>query len=130
MDKDKPSPAPAYLKSILNQKGFSSKFIDGNFLESEEKILNEITKNTFKWLGISVFSYEQIEIAQRIGKKFPNVIYGGSGVSKNWGKKNYIVGEGEYALVEFLKGNYNYPGKGMGMADTNLGSNAGLQEGI
>ena len=110
MDKDKPSPAPAYLKSILNQKGFSSKFIDGNFLESEAKIFKEITKNTFKWLGISVFSYEQIEIAQRIGEKFPNVIYGGSGVSKNWGKKNYIVGEGEYALVEFLKGNYNYPG--------------------
>jgi len=37
-------------------------------------------------------------------------LFGGSGVDVNWPRKNYIVGEGEHALLEFLKGNLDYPG--------------------
>ena len=60
------------------------------------KIILEVDRYEFDWLGISVFSYEQKEFALKIGKEFDNVIYGGSGVHMDWFKKNFIVGEGEY----------------------------------
>ena len=45
-----------------------------------------------------------------MGKEYDNVLFGGSGVDINWPRKNFIVGEGEFALLEFLKGNLDYPG--------------------
>lgn len=110
MDKDKPAPGPAFIKAYLEREGFSVMVIDGNRIEEPTSIIEEIDKYDFKWLGISVFSYEQEKIALTIGNMYDNVVYGGPGVHLNWQTENYIVGEGEYALLEFLKGNLDYPG--------------------
>ena len=110
MDKDKPSPGPAFLKAFLESKGKSVKFIDGNQFEDIDRIHLEISRYDFKWIGISVFSYEQKDVALEIGDEYDNVVYGGSGVGMNWPTENFIVGEGEYALLEFLNGNRLYPG--------------------
>lgn len=110
MDKDKPSPGPAYLKGFLESKGKKVKVIDGNQIENPNKLLLTIDQYDFKWLGISVFSYLQKDIALEIGSNFENVVYGGGGVTASWTEKNFIQGEGEQALLEFLNGNWEYPG--------------------
>ena len=79
-------------------------------LDDLERIHLEISQYEFKWLGISVFSYLQKDDALKLAEEYDNVLFGGSGVDVNWPKKNYIVGEGEHALLEFLKGNLDYPG--------------------
>mgnify|MGYP005994272123 FL=1 len=110
MDKDKPAPGPAFLKGFLEPLGYKVKVIDGNQLDTLERIHLEISQYEFKWLGISVFSYLQKDDALKLAEEYDNVLFGGSGVDVNWPKKNYIVGEGEHALLEFLKGNLDYPG--------------------
>lgn len=110
MDKDKPAPALGFLKAWLTQHGYNVKTIDGNQLEDPELIHLHISKYDTKLIGISVFSYEQKTIALDIGSSYQNVIYGGSGVDTNWPVKDFIVGEGEQALLEYMKGNLNYPG--------------------
>ena len=110
MDKDKPAPGPAFLKGFLEPLGYKVKVIDGNQLDDLERIHLEISQYEFKWLGISVFSYLQKDDALKLAEEYDNVLFGGSGVDVNWPKKNYIVGEGEHALLEFLKGNLDYPG--------------------
>ena len=110
MDKDKPAPGPAFLKGFLEPLGYKVKVIDGNQLDDLERIHLEISQYDFKWLGISVFSYLQKDDALKLAEEYDNVLFGGSGVDINWPRKNYIVGEGEYALLEFLKGNLDYPG--------------------
>ena len=110
MDKDKPAPGPAFLKGFLEPLGYKVKVIDGNQLDDLERIHLEISQYDFKWLGISVFSYLQKDDALKLAEEYDNVLFGGSGVDLNWPRKNHIVGEGEYALLEFLKGNLDYPG--------------------
>ena len=110
MDKDKPAPGPAYLKSFLESKGKKVKVIDGNQIEDLNKLALIIDQYEWDWLGISVFSYLQHEAALELGSQFDNVVYGGPGITKTWTEKNYIKGEGEYALLEFLNGNMSYPG--------------------
>lgn len=110
MDKDKPAPGPAFLKGFLEPLGYKVKVIDGNQLDDLERIHLEISQYEFKWLGISVFSYLQKDDALKLAEEYDNVLFGGSGVDVNWPRKNYIVGEGEHALLEFLKGNLDYPG--------------------
>lgn len=110
LDKDKPSPGIFYLKSYLEQHNKKVKCIDGNQLDSMAAIIDEINKYDFKWLGISVFSLWQKEEAISLGSKFKNVIYGGAEVMHDWDHGNFIAGEGELALLEFLNGNMSYPG--------------------
>lgn len=110
MDKDKPAPALGFLKSYIEQNGFSVKTIDGNQIEDVDLIHLAISQFPAKYIGISVFSYEQKDIALEIGSEYNNVLYGGSGVQCDWPHGDYIVGEGEYALLEYLKGNKDYPG--------------------
>ena len=110
MDKGKPAPGPSFLKGYLEPLGFKIKVIDGNQLDTLENIHKEIAKYKFKWLGISVFSFMQKDDGLKLGEKYDNAFYGGSGVDLKWPSKNFIVGEGEYAIVEFLNGNFDYPG--------------------
>jgi len=110
MDKDKPAPALGFLKSYIEQNGFSVKTIDGNQIEDIDLIHLTISQFPAKYIGISVFSYEQKDIALEIGSEYNNVLYGGSGVQIDWPHGDYIVGEGEYALLEYLRGNKYYPG--------------------
>ena len=104
MDKDKPSPGPAYLKGFL-QPEFKVKVVDGNQIGDINRILLTVDQYEFKWLGISVFSYEQADLALEIGSNYENVVYGGAGVHQFWPADHFIVGEGEYALRDFLRGN-------------------------
>ena len=110
MDKSKPAPGPSFLKGYLETQGFKIKVIDGNQLDTLDNIHKEIAKYDFRWLGISVFSYEQKDDALKLGERYENVLYGGSGVDIAWPSKYYITGEGEYAFVEFLNNNFDYPG--------------------
>ena len=110
MDRDKPAPGPAYLKSFLESKGKRVKIIDGNQIEDLNKLAIIIDQYEFDWLGISVFSYLQRDNALKLGEQFDRVVYGGPGVTSTWTEGYYIRGEGEYALFEFLNGNLNYPG--------------------
>ena len=110
MDKDKPSPALGFLKAYLNKHGYHIKTIDGNQLNNLSSIIKEIKKHSFKLLGISVFSYEQKDIALDLGSFFDNVVYGGAGVGTDWPEKDFIVGEGEEALIQYMEGNKYYPG--------------------
>ena len=110
MDKDKPAPGPSFLKGFLEPLGYKVKVIDGNQYDDLQRIHLENSQYKFKWLGISVFSFMQKDDALKLGEEYDNVLYGGSGVDLKWPKKNFIVGEGEYALREFLKGNLDYPG--------------------
>jgi radical SAM superfamily enzyme YgiQ (UPF0313 family) len=110
MDKDKPAPGPAYLKSFLESKGKKVKVVDGNQIENLNLLMLTIDQYNFDWLGISVFSYEQHQIAKELGKNYDNVVYGGAGIDNDWNEKPFIRGEGEYTLLEFLNGNMQYPG--------------------
>ena len=110
MDKGKPAPGPSFIKGYLEPLGYKVKVIDGNQLDILENIHKEISQYQYKWLGISVFSFQQKEAALKLSEEYENVIFGGSGVDKDWPRKHFIVGEGEYALLEFLKGNLDYPG--------------------
>jgi radical SAM superfamily enzyme YgiQ (UPF0313 family) len=96
-----------------------------------QQVINEIIEINPKFLGISVFTFQcQIftqQLLQRLRPKFKNkILVGGAGLSTNgiassqndFGcdllAKNlvdyYIRGEGDYALIELLKGNTDYPG--------------------
>lgn len=110
MDKDKPAPGPAFLKSYLEQYGKKVKTIDGNQIGDIEKLEQKIKQYKFKWLGISVFSYMQEQTALELADKFDRVVFGGPGVTKDWKHGNYVRGEGEKALLAFLDGNMYYPG--------------------
>ena len=119
MENDIPSPAPFYLKGFLQKYGFKVKAIDGNQFKTVEKLKEEIEKYKFRILGISVFSFMNVDFALELGKLFPNSkkLFGGSGVgTPEWNKKfsktmgDYITAEGEYALLNYIRGNKVYPG--------------------
>lgn len=109
MDKNKPAPGPAFIKGYLQKYGYKVKVIEGNLYDSLYDIQKEINKYQFKWLGISVFSFLQKEDALKLADPYENVLFGGSGVDKNWPRKHFIRGE-EHALKAFMEGNLNFPG--------------------
>src|SRR5210317_912511 len=105
------------LRSSLEKNGFTVVCIDGNKFNSTIEIQIEIDKYEFKWLGISILTDRQIKQGLEIGAEYDNVIYGGPPVNWRWDDPDfipkghhYIKGEGEVAIVEFLKGNLKYPG--------------------
>jgi len=109
MDKGKPAPGPAFIKGYLEPFGYKVKVIDGNQLDTLENIHKEIAKYEYKWLGISVFSFLQKDDALKLAEPYKNVLFGGSGVDKNWPRKPFIRGE-EHALKAFLEGDLDFPG--------------------
>jgi radical SAM superfamily enzyme YgiQ (UPF0313 family) len=109
LDKAKPVPGPAFIKGYLEPLGYKVKVIDGNQLDTLENIHKEIAKYQFKWLGISVFSFLQKDDALKLAEPYDNVVFGGSGVDKNWPRKHFIRGE-EHALKAFMEGNLDFPG--------------------
>ena len=110
MDDDKPSAALGYLKSYLEAHEFRVMTVDGTQVGDLDKLHLIVAQYEFKYLGISVFSYLQEETALEFGREYDNVIYGGSGVYKGWPYGDYIVVDGEVALLEYLRGNKFYPG--------------------
>ena len=78
------------------------------------------------WVGLSVFSFNSqratrlLSIAIKIRNPKIKIVIGGSGINNDkffaedlYLKKiidAYVKGDGELALVELLKGNYNFPG--------------------
>ena len=48
--------------------------LDGNQLDDLQRIHLEISQYEFKWLGISVFSFEQKEDALKLGEEYDNVL--------------------------------------------------------
>lgn len=110
MDDDKPSAALGYLKSYLEAHEFRVMTVDGTQVGDLDKLHLIVAQYDFKYLGISVFSYLQEETALEFGREYDNVIYGGSGVYKGWPHGDYIVADGEVALLEYLRGNKFYPG--------------------
>jgi glutathione peroxidase len=110
LKKDRPAPGPTYIKGYLEPFGFKVKLIEGHKLDDLQAINEEIKKYEYRWLGISVFSFVQIDDALKLAEPFENVFFGGAGVGLKWPTKNYIVGQGEQTLVEFLKGNFDFPG--------------------
>lgn len=110
MDNDKPSAALGYLKSYLESHEFKVMTIDGQQIKDLDTLHLIVEQYQFRYLGISVFSYMQKETALEFGQEYDNVIYGGSGVDKNWPHHDFIVGDGEIALLEYLRGNKFYPG--------------------
>jgi len=92
-----------------------------------ESWMNEIQELDPTWIGFSVNTIRTMwpfteKLCQLIRKKFPSIkiVIGGSSTnifpecSKMPLEKKlidaYISGEGEFAIVELLKGNYSYPG--------------------
>lgn len=110
MDRDKPSAALGYLKGYIEHHGFSVMTIDGTQVGDLEKLHLIVSQYEYKILGVSVFSYQQKDIALEFGEEYDNVLYGGSGVHPGWPHGDYIVGDGELALLSYLQGNKNHPG--------------------
>lgn len=110
LKKDKPAPGPTFIKAFLEPLGYAVKVVDGHKLGTLQDIKKEISKYQFRWLGISVFSFLQVDDALKLAEPFDNVVFGGAGVDMGWPTKNFLVGQGEHTLVEFLKGNFNFPG--------------------
>lgn len=115
-------PAGIYsLKPWLEQNGYTVKCVDGYSIGHDvDKIVEEINKYDFNWIGISVFSPYEVDLAIEVAFNYDKVIFGGTGVHGNikklWeekkhiGESHFVFGEGEYALIELLKGNSDYPG--------------------
>lgn len=96
-----------------------------------DNIVNDICSINPRWLGISVFTFQcqraTTEILQRLkGKFFGKCMVGGAGISTrgiassnaDYAEKLmedkliqcYIKGDGDLALPEVLKGNFDHPG--------------------
>lgn len=116
-----------YLAGVTELDDDKQKIIDSIFDTWVEEILNINPK----WIGISVFTFQcQFSTKKFLNKFRPKfqgkVVVGGAGISTNGiaskfndfgaellGKNlidNFIRGDGEYALIELLKGNTDYPG--------------------
>ena len=173
VDTRRPLMAPASLKAVLKQNGFSAMCIDLNaeiyakinnhphrqkfldFFYSQvihDEVVEDISRMVYYCadkilsfsapvLGISLFCYDcQIFTAwlcATIKEKNPNckIVIGGPGIrtedSFNFvdAMKEYhyvddfIVGDGENSLIEYLKGNKQYPGINSPVWDQNVDIN-------
>ena len=91
-----------------------------------DKWADRIVDSKPTWVGISVFSFNShratrlLSIAIKMRNPFIKIVIGGSGINTDktfaeglYEKRlidAYVKGDGELALVELLKGNYNFPG--------------------
>ena len=66
LKKDRPAPGPTYIKAFLEPLGFKVKLIQGHMLDDLQAIQNEIRQYEYRWLGISVFSFLQIDDALKL----------------------------------------------------------------
>tara|TARA_B100000212_G_scaffold135950_1_gene102310 strand:- start:1709 stop:3151 length:1443 start_codon:yes stop_codon:yes gene_type:complete len=128
-----PLPAIFYLKSFIEMHGKTATCVEGNHVEhiqgsSRDGLLNEIKTQLerHKWIGISILTFKLLDKALEIVKNLDidpkRIIWGGPGTSEIKERldnddefvkdkcRNVIYGEGEYALLEFLNGNMDYPG--------------------
>ena len=91
--------------------------------EQLKKWILKIKEINPSWIGITIFSQRSkwitIKFCNYIKQELPNVkiVTGGtySEFLSPWLLENklidaYVVGEGEYPLIEILKGNFDYPG--------------------
>lgn len=98
---------------------FWSNFI----LPHTERWLNVIQEKNPKWIGMTIFSQRSkwisIAVCKLLKAKFPNIkLVAGGPFAEHTGKllynKNlvdaYVVGEGEEAILNILKNNFNAPG--------------------
>ena len=98
-------------------------FKEDGFDEICEEWANQLLSHNARWIGFSFFSYLSLRAGVLLSKHIKNInpdakiIYGGAGIFKRIKNRistklydAYITGEGEYALVELLKGNLDYPG--------------------
>ena len=76
LKKDRPAPGPTYIKGYLEPFGFKVKLIEGHKLDDLQAINEEIKKYEYRWLGISVFSFVQIDDALKLAEPFENVFFG------------------------------------------------------
>jgi radical SAM superfamily enzyme YgiQ (UPF0313 family) len=96
-------PAPYYLKGFLNKYDIKTKIIDGHsYIEKTEDLIKEIKKYEFRWLGLSLLSSLEIDLALNIGQHFKNVVYGGNG-ARDIQNQNVIIGDGYNTLLNLLK---------------------------
>jgi len=154
-----PQAAPALLKASIESAGFSCRTMDFNIriyqdsvnldhlenyftsgLDKDQQVIAEKLVETWskeilsvdpKWVGISVFTYQNriaTELFCKCLKKLAptiKIILGGQGLSdggiegpSGFGRRMvaqglanfWIRSEGEKSLVELLKGNIDYPG--------------------
>jgi hypothetical protein len=99
-------PGPYYLKGFLNKYDIKTKIIDGHYyIDETDKLIKKIKEYDFRWLGLSILSPLEINLALQIGKHFKNVIYGGSGVNINVTDKNLYCNEN---LIKQELSKYNH----------------------
>lgn len=116
-----------YLAGATNLDNDKKKYLDSIF----ESWVDELITVNPKWIGVSVFTF-QCQFSTRMflkklkAKYRGKVVIGGAGISTNgiasvfndFGSEMleenltdfFVRGDGEYALIELLKGNTNYPG--------------------
>lgn len=116
-----------YLAGATNLDNDKKKYLDSIF----ESWVDELITANPKWIGVSVFTF-QCQFSTRMflkklkAKYRGKVVIGGAGISTNgiasvfndFGSEMleenltdfFVRGDGEYALIELLKGNTNYPG--------------------
>lgn len=116
-----------YLAGATNLDNDKKKYLDSIF----ESWVDELIAANPKWIGVSVFTF-QCQFSTRVflkklkAKYRGKVVIGGAGISTNgiasvfndFGSEMleenltdfFVRGDGEYALIELLKGNTNYPG--------------------
>ena len=87
----------------------------------------ELCDTGAEWIGLSIFSYESHKLGKVFSQKIKEInpeqkiFMGGSGIttiSEKYPQKLYdagmidafITGEGEQSIIEFAKGNFDYPG--------------------
>lgn len=125
MYKDDPNTLTALGNFFMSYEAFNSSV----FAEAEkciDKWAREIVDLKPKWLGISVFTYNSTKATRLLAlyvKKLDSsikIVIGGAGITNDYAFTDflynakiidaYVRGEGEIALIELMKGNYNYPG--------------------
>lgn len=128
-----PLPAIYHLRSMVEKHKFKVDIIDGhnivNFQGKGYDYLVDMLRNVihhYRYIGISVFTDSEyataLKILSNLNIDYDKVLWGGQGTSLIRRKleqkdleattfcKNVIYGEGENAIIEFLKGNMDYPG--------------------
>lgn len=123
--KNNPSKLIAISNFFMSYEAFN-KNVFSDVEECIDAWAREIIKLKPKWLGISVFTYNSCKATRLLAlyvKKLDSsikIVIGGAGITNDYNFTDslynarlvdaYIRGEGELALVELLKGNYDYPG--------------------
>ncbi|MFA5321497.1 MAG: radical SAM protein [Smithella sp.] len=125
MATNSPSLGIAYLAGMLQKNGFSCAVVDMTVSKTtEDDVLEKIAREKPLAVGISVNLFNAkagMRLSRRIKKKYHNdlsVIFGGAFPTSHPGKflveglaDCVVLGEGEYTLLEIMKGlKEKYPG--------------------